>query len=626
MLSASASGTTAGAGAYPKLAATEVSAPRFLAMDLNVAARVQVLGREAIENSSSTNLAELLEKDLNVVMRSTSGSASGAQVAFRGYGENSGQRVLVLLDGHRLNPADLGGVDWLSVPLVLVEQVEVVRGAQSAYYGNNASSGVIKITTRKPSESFEGVLSGSVGSFGSHHVTGGVSGRESRVGYAVHFEHNETEGYRDNSGFESDGVGVSLDYMFSEATNIYLSTSAVKRRTELPGPLTEAQYREDPRQSNTPNDFSDSHAIYIRSGVSHRVDDSWVLALSGGYTDRSIASDFSGFIFEQEYALWSVTPSATYEQDSVILTGGLDWLRDDIDVGQINLKRSRLAGYVSGQYEMTPEWIFSAAARIEGFETKARNPSGGDAMSDREYAWSVGVVRLFDSTRLYGSVRRLYRVPAVDEIANLFPVPAFNPDLVLETGYGVEFGLDHAFERATVGLSVFWQELDDEIAYDPTQWQNMNLNSTRRIGAEAYFQVELTPTLDLRVDYAWVFAKLRGGDDHGKRVPLVPAHNVSLNLDWRPLDEWLLRLGVRYTDSFYAAGDFSNSAEKLDGRILTDISARYHLNKNVELFAAIDNLTDEKYVSYAVSNGAGMVTAYYPGGGRSAKAGITFRF
>ena len=75
-------------------------------------------------------------------------SLSGVDVA--GFGEQSALNMLVLVDGRRINDVDLSGVDWSQVPLEHVERIEVMRGGSAAVlYGDNASSGVINIITKK---------------------------------------------------------------------------------------------------------------------------------------------------------------------------------------------------------------------------------------------------------------------------------------------------------------------------------------------------------------------------------------------------------------------------------------------------------------------------------------------
>ena len=61
-------------------------------------------------------------------------------------------RVLVLIDGHRMNDNiyDLGGVGREAmVDVDLIERVEVIRGPSSSIYGSSAFFGVINVITKR---------------------------------------------------------------------------------------------------------------------------------------------------------------------------------------------------------------------------------------------------------------------------------------------------------------------------------------------------------------------------------------------------------------------------------------------------------------------------------------------
>jgi len=69
-----------------------------------------------------------------------------------GFARGVGSRVLMLLDGHPALSADGGEVIWESLPLLDLEQVEVVKGAYSALYGSNALGGVVNLVTKPVDE------------------------------------------------------------------------------------------------------------------------------------------------------------------------------------------------------------------------------------------------------------------------------------------------------------------------------------------------------------------------------------------------------------------------------------------------------------------------------------------
>jgi outer membrane receptor for ferrienterochelin and colicins len=82
-------------------------------------------------------------------------SSQDPQIDIRGatgIARGVGSRVLMLLDGHQALSADGGEVLYETLPILDVEQVEVVKGAYSALYGSNALGGVVNLLTSRIAE------------------------------------------------------------------------------------------------------------------------------------------------------------------------------------------------------------------------------------------------------------------------------------------------------------------------------------------------------------------------------------------------------------------------------------------------------------------------------------------
>jgi outer membrane receptor protein involved in Fe transport len=80
------------------------------------------------------------------------GSGGGATIQLRGLGTN---RTLVLINGRRFVPFNLAGVvDTNSIPISLLERVDLVTGGASAVYGADAVAGVVNFVLKK---NFQGV-------------------------------------------------------------------------------------------------------------------------------------------------------------------------------------------------------------------------------------------------------------------------------------------------------------------------------------------------------------------------------------------------------------------------------------------------------------------------------------
>ena len=112
---------------------------------------VIVTTSEEIELRQS-NVAEDVLREIPGVVPSigsavNNGNGGASFVDLRGLGP---QRNLVLLDGNRLVPANLGGaVDLNNIPLALVDRVESLTGAASTTYGADAVAGVVNFITKR---------------------------------------------------------------------------------------------------------------------------------------------------------------------------------------------------------------------------------------------------------------------------------------------------------------------------------------------------------------------------------------------------------------------------------------------------------------------------------------------
>ena len=112
-------------------------------------------------------VAELAATAPGVAIRGYGGLGQLSTLSIRGSASGS---VRVLLDGIPLDTAAGGGVDLSSIPLHWVDRVEVVRGAEGAYYGAGALGGAVNVVT----------LPAVAGKWGAE-VTGGSFGTVSAV-------------------------------------------------------------------------------------------------------------------------------------------------------------------------------------------------------------------------------------------------------------------------------------------------------------------------------------------------------------------------------------------------------------------------------------------------------------
>lgn len=139
----------------------EVTGSRIKRADVETASPVFVIDREAIKNSGAVTIGEFLQRTPAIMGAATNpqvnngGGAGAATVDLRGLGVN---RSLVLVDGRRwigtVTNAN-GAVDINSIPITLVERVEVLKDGASAIYGSDAMGGVVNFILRRQMDQIE---------------------------------------------------------------------------------------------------------------------------------------------------------------------------------------------------------------------------------------------------------------------------------------------------------------------------------------------------------------------------------------------------------------------------------------------------------------------------------------
>ncbi|HTJ41431.1 MAG TPA: TonB-dependent receptor [Kofleriaceae bacterium] len=129
---------------------------------LDTPAPVTVIDREILKASGLTNVGS--------IMQTLPANSNGLTVAFNNGGDGTVKvnlrglgtaRTLVLINGRRVVPGGLGAdssVDLNTIPLAMVERVEVLKDGASAIYGSDAIGGVVNVITRNDFKGTEATL------------------------------------------------------------------------------------------------------------------------------------------------------------------------------------------------------------------------------------------------------------------------------------------------------------------------------------------------------------------------------------------------------------------------------------------------------------------------------------
>ncbi|WP_205590063.1 TonB-dependent receptor [Sphingomonas paeninsulae] len=214
---------------------------------------------DEIVKSGATSVGDLLQKlpSAGVSLNSngtqgTSYGASSINLRYLGGGEGSGNRVLVLVDGHRwVDAVGQRGfrdfVDLNTIPAAMIDGIEVLKDGASAIYGADAIAGVINIKTIQP---FDGIRAnvktgitdkGDGGEYSANLAVGKRMGRASLIVTGSYYKSNpiltSDRALTANTLVPQTAVGTSPNGLFilpGLANNGYFGTAAGFAGTNSP--------------------------------------------------------------------------------------------------------------------------------------------------------------------------------------------------------------------------------------------------------------------------------------------------------------------------------------------------------------------------------------------------------
>ena len=613
-------------------------------------ANVQVITSEEIARTGHQNVMDVLQKQAGIPVKNFSDNPTTATVALRGFGENAHGRVLILVNGERLNNPDMAAPNLMRIPVHAIKRIEVIRGPQTVLYGDFAEAGVINIITdtsidAKPVTTLSATV-GSYDTYATHLSKSGVF--EDGVSYFAGADWNKTGGYRDNGDYESWDLDASVAKAWKGGQTLSISTFYNDSEYGLPGALAWQQFKDDPHQTASPKDraWFETWGVNLAGstpvGENGKLDTN--LSTSRRETDSRWITPSSASFYNTEIDTYSFTPR--YSHDSEIaghantLTIGSDLRFDTSTIDShgrgvyygypysyANLwdfDRTSLAGYAKDEFFLTETLSLSLGARIEHFSDRISKKSGTTSESDVEKAYDAALLyRPSENVKLFTRVARYYHAPFIDEIFAGAGTP--NTDLVPETGYSFETGAEVVIAKEwTAGLTLYELDSSDEIYYDPTRYMNINApDDTRRRGLEGSVRWSREEVGSFGLAYDLVDACFTEGLYDGNSVPLTPHHMLTVNGEAYLAPE-LAALGtLRYVSSQNSGSDFTNTQKELDDYATLDLALRYEPRflKGLKLIGGVDNVFGKEY-AYCSYYG----TSYYPANERTWKLCASYTF
>lgn len=580
-----------------------VTASRVEQLQKDAIPSTTVITSQMIQNKKLADLPSLLKSEAGIEMTQSGGAGSTTSLFMRGMNAN---QMLILLDGVPIRDVtSIGSAAALEhIQPDQIDRIEIVRGNVSAIYGTGAMGGVIQIFTKQGS----GKPTANVyAEYGSHDTTkfgAGVSGQSDGTRFALSATRYKTHGFSSINPEKMPGANPDND----GDRNISVNASLSQRLNEN-NELGARMYIYDAK-FDYDNDNSGADPKEIDRGIAkqrtisayskNRITSDWnsTLTVSNSEIRRESKSTnmYLNYGFKSNENLMQWTNQIALSSDWVA-TAGVDIGHEKADIGGTNnVSRSSYSVYGGLNGKINAHHL-QANIRYDHVEN-----SGADITGYLGYAYD-----LTSNWKLIASASTSFLAPTLYQQYETY---MGSTDLKAERSRNIEGGIQYSNGKTLVRATVFEWRSQDLIDYlqSGSDWKYFNVDRAKNLGFEVNAQTSLAG-LDWRANMTIQDPKNRETDRSlGRRAKNYGALGVS-----KTFGQWYLGGDLQYTGSRYDKS--ITPTNTLDSYWLANLDARFNLNKNVSIYARIENLFNKDYE-----------TAWgYNQAGRGAYVGVNFK-
>ena len=629
---------------------------------------VEVIDPERYLTGRASTVADTFALSAGVFAQPRFGSDE-ARLSIRGSGLQRtfhGRGLRVLQDGVPLNLAD-GGFDFQALDPLSASHINVWRGANALAYGSSTLGGAIDYVshTGLTAPGFSARLE--AGSFGylRGRLAGGFS--EGSRDLYLSLSHQSQEGFRKHADQDNQRLYANFGWQLSDNIETRLYLTSVMTDSELPGSLTKAELKLDPRQA-APGHIAldqkrDFELFRLASKTSVRSGDSsldFIAAWTYKDLDHPI---FQVVDQESNDGLLGVTFTHTsdlFGRGQRFRTGVL-FLRGETDAANyVNTGGHRGAliqqdeqtatnweAFVEEQLELGAGFTGILGAAVSRNERETRRvfgPTPPNSSYDRTYEnfspkvglrWDADESR---SVQVYANASGSYEPPSFSESGTAVVANRAQE----ATTYEIGTRGTHGFLRWDA--SIYHAAIEDELLVVQLP-PPAAIGATGTINAENTIHrgVELAAELDLlgcpwdenaehRLVFrsAWTYGDFRFDRDptYGdNRIAGLPEHLIRGELMWEnesgwyagPTFEWVpVESYIDHRNTFSA-----------DPYALLGFKFGHRVEEGISWFVEGKNLTGERYAATTgvIENANGSdQRQFLPGDGRGVFTGIEYRW
>jgi len=558
---------------------------------------VTVITKEAIEEARVTTLAEALNKLGNIALTQNGGPGTAAFLYLRGM---DSQRALVLIDGVRYNnPTAIGAAaEFSQIMLYDVEQIEIVKGAQSGVWGADASAGVINIVTSRAQKGLHakanleyGAFDTKIASLQASYATedfdilmGGMV--YDRDGFSAVEPNKSSPDYglrTDDLGFEKDAYinksfNARLGWNITKIDRIEASVQTVNSLTQYDSStydfVTGISTPTDDAvpQQNLQNRFYS--AAYKHNGDENEI----TLQYNHSSFKRAIEDSYGQYRYEGSVNEVKFDDKRSYAAASFVRFGATyqKFVQNEVVAGTDE-------SYSNAAIFLTNYNKFNLFASSDTIVTESIRYDSYSAFDDA-LTGKIGVKQyLYGSYYISANAGTGYNIPTISQLYGLWsPNPDLEPEKIL-TG-------DITLGNEILWVTGFYNTVDNMIEYGFPMYTNVT-GKSRLKGVEIGYKEYFADTIGVTANYTYLDA--RNAD--GQRLARRPKHQIDASVVYYATEDFDLGLNGQYIGERYDAVD--EQGAQTGKYVVANFVSNVKVNKSVSVYGKIDNITDKYYQS-----------------------------
>lgn len=432
-------------------------------------------------------------------------------------------------------------------PMESIKNIELIRGTAALQYGAQFG-GMINYVTKGASKTkafdFESI--NSIGSFGLLSTYNSIGGTIGKLSYFSYYHRRVSDGYRENAGSDANSQFINIKYSFNKDISVSASLARSIYQYQLPGPLTDKMFKENPRQSTRSRNHY-SPEIYVPSfELEWNINQNTFLELkssaiygnrnsvlfigfantpdtintqTGRFNSRQVDIDnynskYTEFRLRHNYNIGSIKNIIAFGACHIYndtrrrqLGKGSEGVDYDLTIDgnfrrDLHFRTENIAFYAEQLTYITSKWTVTPGVRYETGNTNMMGtvfniPESINQNIKRNFLM-VGFSSQYNldkKHKVYAGYSQAYR-PVI--FADLIPIDALqrtDPNLKDASGFNADFGVSGAFKnRIFYDVSFFVLKYNNRIGNQLLTENNTsflyrtNTGNTLTTGLEAYIE------------------------------------------------------------------------------------------------------------------------------------------